>query len=545
MSRKPSSLIDVIQRTRHVSVDESHEATLRAIKQFLEDSGTSSTDACSHVIIDRYKDWWVTQNFVGLQITDESAMERLHSYINILSGLGIPLTLAEKQTQEFQCFFDLEIRGTRTEAMGIEELFGSEAVFPKILRQAMGSVFPARKWLDVAVFHSTGLANSMAVMLTQVRVVCLTIIVNKERALLLKEHMVDSLSGAQDDSIKTLTARMESFSKENSWNNLFRDRYSRPRDSDVRMLFCDSLSPLPLQKPEGRPFVPFCIERFNYEEGKSPHERIVEEKDGLEAMDWLKLSVIRKELGTELTNWSPAACRSPPRAPGGMKVKLRTHGGSEPRQPRQRGHHSAPQTAVPSFIVAERRYEGNPADFRQNIKRCFGEHDDNFHENADTVVWQSRSSAACIEFNPSTHLVFVKGSPAQVRSLLNLIESFVHAVGSRASLPSTRSTPAARPQHSPPSEVFRPRGASVPVQTSPGAAPRPPAPSRRIARVQFQAETDSELALSPGDCIDVLQDPEGHGNEQRWVYGMNMQSQLRGWFPLSFTQVSEEPVWVA
>ena len=59
-----------------------------------------------------------------------------------------------------------------------------------------------------------------------------------------------------------------------------------------------------MKKPEQRLFRPVTVMRFTIEGDVQNVERVVD-ADGLEGTEWLKIGVIRKELGIPLTPWMP------------------------------------------------------------------------------------------------------------------------------------------------------------------------------------------------------------------------------------------------
>ncbi|KAF2730235.1 hypothetical protein EJ04DRAFT_567896 [Polyplosphaeria fusca] len=63
--------------------------------------------------------------------------------------------------------------------------------------------------------------------------------------------------------------------------------------------------------------------------------------------------------------------------------------------------------------------------------------------------------------------------------------------------------------------------------------PRPqPRPVRVKAIHAFETEVSTELALKPGDIIEVMD----IGDESGWIWGKNILTGELGWFPLTFTE---------
>lgn len=74
----------------------------------------------------------------------------------------------------------------------------------------------------------------------------------------------------------------------------------------------------------------------------------------------------------------------------------------------------------------------------------------------------------------------------------------------------------------------------------PGQRSRSSERSRRVAHQAFEPDTEVELALLVGDTIEITHDPQQRVRcKDRWVYGLNERTQLRGWLSRSCTTAIE------
>merc|ERR1719399_2299227 len=130
----------------------------------------------------------------------------------------------------------------------------------------MGEVFPKVEFLDVAIFNATGVAKTKGVHKTSIRFVWSNIIVDKDRAAKIRGYMVHKFKESKEEAILKLTEEMTASSKENQWHSVFNDVIYFGRYG-IRMPLADRVSPAPMKRPEGRPFKPYAVLRFNYTPG--------------------------------------------------------------------------------------------------------------------------------------------------------------------------------------------------------------------------------------------------------------------------------------
>lgn len=560
--------VDVVQ---HKSVPNVPE-TLENIFKFLQEHETPSMNDCTHTVFDNYADWWTGQkSSYKLAIAEDNTLDTLHRFISNLYDLGIPLTLTEKRTPEIRFVQDIEIWGTTTDSITVEDLMHTDKKFTRLLGQTMGEIFPNHEFLDVVVFDASGLSKTKGVKKTSVRLVWSSIVVDKERAARIRDYVVHKFKDSKDEEIKNVEKQIQHFNNDNQWNSVFSDAIYFGRFG-IRMPLNDRVSPAPLKKPEMRPFAPFGVIRFLYADGDLQDVEEVCKGNGLEGVDWLKIGCIRRDAGTPLTEWvaptwkgerAPRTCVSmmsiASRTPG--QVKIRTKSGSETTSVRVKPRDPQQKTEKERLVTVEREFDGTVEEFRERLEQQLGKQtEESISQEGGNLVWrQSGETGARIEFKASNKRVYIIGKAHQIRSLLNVIAPFAKEVGEAArSVTHTARTAGshrAGSEHAgaggtacapsavyapstvyAPSAVYAASSASRAGANSTRESGPPPEPSKRVACRAFEPQSGAELALSLGDHITVTHDPEeGQHNFHRWVYGLNETTEQRGWFPLSHT----------
>mmetsp|Transcript_59603 Transcript_59603/g.151183 ORF Transcript_59603/g.151183 Transcript_59603/m.151183 type:complete len:609 (-) Transcript_59603:40-1866(-) len=578
-----------VESLQHESVPNVAE-TLEKISKFLQEHETPSSNDCTHTVFDNFPDWWSTQKTsFKLAIAEDNTLDLLYRYISNLYDLGIPLTLTEKRTPQIRLIQDIEIWGNKNSTLTAPELLAPESKFTHLLGKTVGEIYPkvGQEFLDAVVFDSSGLSRTKGVMKTSLRLVWSSIIVDKERAGQIRDYVVHKFKDSKDEDIKNVETQIQNDSKENQWNSVFSDAVYFGRFG-VRMPLNDRVSPAPLKKPELRPLRPWAVLRFNFSEGSLRDVEKIAAAEELEGIDWLKIGCIRRDAGTELTEWTPPTWRGErmpraqqsggggagggggggggyggaggggggggggyvgggaPRGPGGIKV--RTRGGSDnsnyDRRPKPRDPNSVQQEKT---HTVEREFDGTIEDFRTRLEGQLGAQEAGIKQDEERLVWNQPESGARIEFKAANRRVYITGKMHQIRPLVNVIAPFVKEVGDSA-----RSVVSSRAGSRAGSEAGGVGSAAYAPSYAPSAAYAASTASRsgrdgsgggvseqskRVAVRAFHGESSGELSLNPGDHVTVTHDPdEGqHNNIHRWVYGQNEETSERGWFPLSHT----------
>jgi len=562
-----------VQTLQHDSLPNVPE-TLERIRKFLQEHETPSSNDNTHAVFDNYVDWWASSKPSGkLAMAEDNTLDLLYKYISQMWMLGVPLSLAEKRSPEIKFIQDITIWGTGEKALSVNELMNPDCAFAKLLGQCLGEVYPKSKFLDVVIFDATGMAKKKGIQKTSVRLVWGGIFVDKDRSIRIHDYVIAKFRESVDQELKELSEQAQELNKDNIWNDIFNIECYQGRNA-VRMPLCDRVSPLPMQQPEHRPFVPVGVNRFNYKDGAMSVERVVG-PDDLDYHDWVKIGSIRCPAGTSLTEWTQPVWKGQvqrtfgatpqtqlgDRRSGQVRVRTRfgsdTVGGPARRGPR---NGAAPVREQEKTTTVEREFDGTLQDFRGHLLTQLGngaEETENLKvdEIAQELEWKSSDNqGASVLFKASNRKVYVTGMPYQVRNLTQVISSFVRPVGGYAN--STTATQRSRgptsnagysDNHSlAPSLVYAP--SQVPASLAPSqafstfssggrsdsGAGRPFQPSVRIVGRNFDPQSENELKLIEGDRITVTHDPEnGSRNVHRWVYGTNNNTQDKGWFPLS------------
>jgi len=542
---------------------------LEKISKFLQDHETASQNDCTHAVFDDFHDWWQGQKpRHTLAIGEDSTLDLLYGYIGTCYDLGIPLTLTEKRTPEIRFAQDIEIWGNKNATFPVEELMALESKFARLLGKTMGKLFPKEPFLDVCIFDSSGFSKIKGVMKTFVRLVWSKIVVDKSRALRIRDYLVHKFKECKDDEMKELEGKIHNFNQDlakdnqNQWGDIFSEAIYSGRFG-IRMPLNDRVSARPLQKPQQLPFTPNGVLRFHFEEGSLKEVERVCGKDGvLDNSEWLKIGCVRRPAGEPLTEWAPPVFdgggvgggeggRGPGRSAG--QVKLKTKAGSENpgKLARPAGQPGAPEQEKPHTL--ERKFLGTVDDFAEKLEEQLGKTDD-IAKGEGGVTCSHQGTGARVEFRASNKRVYIIGQLNQIRSLLTIITPFVTAVGD-----STQSVASSRPRsdgcsaagasgYAPSaaytaSAVYAPTAAHAPSTASRGTGREAGGgvlsePHRRVACREFLPDGSGELKLAVGDNATVTHDPEegqAQNNIHRWVYGLNESTDEKGWFPLSHT----------
>lgn len=572
-------LVERARRHRHVHAMEyvsrkDVNEVLQKVQQFLQLHETHSKDDCTHVVLGSYLDWWMGSGpTFKLCIVEDNTVDTLHCFICTLFDLGIPLTLAEKPTASMCLFQDVEIWGTATNMLRPEELIHESSRFLEMMGKIIGTLFRQSELLYALIFDASGFSRMKGIMKTSIRLVWPRIIVDKRRAQYIRDYAIVKFKDTRDEQIRTLFDQMQSYTRDNSWNLIFNDKaYVGGRDG-VRMPFCDRVSPAPYKILEKRPFVPFQVIRFKYEEiGIQEPLCSIESlcgPAGLPDLEWLRMGSVRRDAGMALTEWSPPEWRgvrkmhvpsnptssiSVGKMPG--RARVRTFGGSldgSKTYSCARPHKAQPKEE--SQRTLERDFDGTLAEFRDMLEKMLGCQAEDFHQDDHHVVWQKPGDIVHIEMKASNQRVFITGKTHQLRSIAQIIAPFVKSAGNCAPVAAATSaaqrqqgsaSPSAAPSqvyapravYHPPGHVFSPQPGVFASLHSAGLQHTVKGQRRMTVKV-FKAQGQNELELMPGDIVTVTHDSE-ESSVHRWVFGVNEKTE-QGWFCLSHTIRASEP----
>jgi len=515
----------------------------------------------------------------------------------LLYELGIPLTLLEKRTKQTRFAQDIDIWGKADVGIKTQELFDEQSGFTKMMGQVMGDFYKTfllemlqketeqfqkgkiqdkdmlGMYLDMVVFDATGFSKLKGVMKTSVRTVWPNIIVEKEQALNIQNFFAWKFSNSEEVDVQAFLERAKDLNPDNSPGKVFSDAiYTMNSTSGIRMPLNDRVSPAPMRAPENRPFRPFCVVRFFYEQAGVPDQpevavkkvEIIARPDDISGEDWLSLGTLRCELGT-LTTISdtpsyagnvPAAMRVRPatgpstaaetRAPG--QAKVRTPGGSpgDARPRAQNGNREAQEKADQITKV----FEGSKEEFRRLLESKFT---DGTYEDGEQGKLIFKKDNAKIEFNPHNRRVYFIAKAHQMRALIAATASFTQAPEAARSQAGTGTVRGSQRQGSQaggyaasyavshaslapsaPGNVYAPSITSRTGGVSAGSIVKDDS-KKRVANQNFAAQTSAELSFEIGDHVTVLSDLENANDAHRWVYGINERTQEKGWFAHSYT----------
>jgi len=534
------------------------ERVLEEIREFLQSHVAESSQTATHTILENYPDWWAAGRKApaGLKIEQPQEVEELFRHIGTLFSVGIPLTLAERRTQGFRLFQDIEAWGTRETTLKAEDILGPDCCLSSLFGKTMGEIYPGRDFLDVAIFDATGMSQTKGTRKTSLRMVWPGLVVDAERAARIRDVLVHRLTIAASEGgpIADLETRFKDLNQVNAWHSVVSDAAYGAR-AGVRMPLCDRVSPMPLRAPERRPFLPVGVLRFTFtSDGKMKPEWLCRQTE-LDNLEWLKIGSLRQSGQASLTDWEvpsyPGGVVAPLGAPRGGRVKVRTAGGSEGSggmRLRTGAGAKPPPERAGQLVTVQRRFNGTVEQFCEQMEQHMGKWT---VEVDGSFVWkQPGGNEARIVLFTDDKRVQVIGRPNQVRSLVLIVSPFTDAASADGPGLMTRSQgPGPVPDGRLPSEAYAPAGvtpaAATTVSTPDGAdestGELPPGGQQRVVTQVFDSLGEGELALAVDAIIFVTHDPEStrSGGEDRWVYGRNETDDLSGWFPLSHTKLAE------
>jgi hypothetical protein len=587
-------LLAKIKRSREGDVrGDAAPEKLEQIHRFLRDHEATSGADCTHEVLSGYKDWWVSATSTKkLAIVEDNTLTTFYRHIATMYEMGFPLTLGEKRTDQFTLFQDIEIKGTKDERIKAEELIGENSRFMILLGQTMQELFSSdgNQELDVVIFDGSGECTHLGIQQTHIRLVWPKLVVDKNAAGEILDYIAYKFLRTEDPGIKELEPRMKTFHQDNTWRTAFADS-GYCGYAAIRMPLNDNAAMAPLTKCENRALKPMGIYRFQFS-GAGPFpglERIAtgeicDSEHTLNGHEWLKLGIIRRDAGSELTSWKrPTWSGAPPRRTGGLNgtngtngTNAMSNGNAPPRRdgggvriqrtmngsptpmdnPKGAGRfgHAPPKEKE---VCIEREFEGSCQDFKQQLERTVhgsGRFEKDGSDGEGHLVWISEAGPK-IEFRSMGRRVFFRGKEQQVRSLL-CVCNFARAIQPPAGSVSGYGSVARASQRpgTAPSQAFAPRnGTSISGFTTNLAsaalscASRPVAPvSRQQAevdpheRIAHQDYTGStgEISLCKGDHV-TLEKEDGSADISsldRWVYGTNLRTQAKGWYPFAYTK---------
>jgi hypothetical protein len=478
------------------------------------------------------------------------------------------MTLAERRSPVFRLFQDLDIWGSAESAVEVEQLLNPESPLVSLIGKAVGEVFPptasasSSPFLDASIYDASGTSQTKGLRKTSIRLVWPAIAVDADRALRFRDFLISRLQAAATASsegpIAELDAQLRQSNAQNSWHSILGDAAYGQR-SAVRMPLSDRVSPLPLRAPEGRPFHPVGVMRFNFAETgkiKMKVEWLCRQGE-LESADWLKIGCVRLDEKSPLTEWVVPSLPVSPMMAGaarGARVKVRTQGGSDGGGGLRMARgvvKSTPLERAGQIVEVHRRFGANwdTQTFCEKMEKQCGQ---STLQPDGTVTWKNPTNDARIEMHEEDRKITVVGKPNQVRSLIVFVSQFTEACPGLATATPSANYAARSQGYNAPGSAFAPadRG-STNGGTAQDAAESVADEQKaavgavgqlRVAHMDFEAEGAGELTLKVDETARVTYDDTSGGDqESRWVYGRNEKSGDCGWFPLDHTKPVEEP----
>eukprot|EP00933_Yihiella_yeosuensis_P061310 TRINITY_DN64110_c0_g1_i1.p1 TRINITY_DN64110_c0_g1~~TRINITY_DN64110_c0_g1_i1.p1 ORF type:complete len:623 (-),score=80.10 TRINITY_DN64110_c0_g1_i1:124-1992(-) len=455
---------EVDERVRN---DPAVHEKLEQVCKFLHEHETAEMKDCTHEVIHGFQDWWLSSKSTKkLAIVEENTLNMFYLHAATMWGMGIPLTLGERRTNEFTLFQDVQMTGTAQECIKAEDLVGAQNQFMRLLGETIGELFPSKQnlleGLHLAVFDGSGYYSATGTQITYVRFIWPQIVVDVHKACTVRDYILHKLNSTEEQDVKNLENRMKQLHQDNKWNSSFFDGNYAKVPAPIRMPLNDSVGEPPCQNRENRPFEPMGVFGFGFAEQQLSKVEEIARPGDFEGHQhqWLKLGSIRKAAGTptdELkipqvsfkmseptvrssyggyqqrqggSNSTSASGRS-----GGQlgARSVRTHTGSPgggggglgaARGPSRSGVKQSEETQT----RLEREFRGSLQDFREKLITTYGE-GHQITENEGILVWIYNEDTSCrIEFRDRNKRVYLTGKETQLRAVLNPMTKYLNAV---------------------------------------------------------------------------------------------------------------------
>eukprot|EP00438_Fugacium_kawagutii_P023408 Skav210890 [mRNA] locus=scaffold3713:145713:146744:+ [translate_table: standard] len=339
---------DLLQKLRRlrpaVEFPSDAEETLEEVHKFLSAKMVTNHNDATHEVMANYSDWWDSPSAPGpkyLAISDDLHVDRLHEKMGQMYDMGAPLTLGEKRSSEFKFTQEIEIRGNKDtgRTMDPQDLVGPKSKFLELIGNVMVELYPSLDSLHLFVLDGSGQNHHVGAPETFIRLVWTDIIVNKKRAQSIFDTLRKRLLKTECVEVKNLETDAKQLSDANCWKSFLKE-IVYAKEHPIRMVYNDSVSEPPLQRPENRPLKPLYIYEFRQKGGRLESFEPMN-FDSMSRMDLAGIASIRKNGGTDLTPWvepkgfvdslleiSSAANGSAPDRMGGGRVRMRSKLGS-------------------------------------------------------------------------------------------------------------------------------------------------------------------------------------------------------------------------
>ena len=478
------------------------------------------------------KAWYSTIS--GRYSFDQDSLPMLYSSMIKLCKYGVPLQLVECKEGRLVIFplhFDIDVKlssdaadPTAIEAEILDEAEGFR--FFRILAKLVELVYPNVG--EVVVFSASGTSREIPNLISELevspptkkvsfRVVFPDIVVDKERATLLWQHVTSRLTALSSEEssvpyIRTLLKRLRQLSPINeSFSRVIDETVVRCKHG-VRMPFSDKTE---RGRSAGRVMKPLIALRGEAGErdGKiasmTVSRRPPSDDNDAELISWLELGALTTPLlrHASLTEWNRPNVRSTARVTktgaGGSSLaltKLTTADAARAAERAAARRRTGPDAKENSEPVTARYSwpDGSVTDFKKKLKAGY---DRKFEERPDgSVVWKNPKKRNCqIVFNESTKLI---ESTAPNRDTLDFLARIMADFTGLA------------------------------VVT--GAAPRV-APELKKYKVMhaFKAEGDGEIDVEEGEILVALS-----VEENQWA-NVRKENGVEGYVPSEFIQPLE------
>jgi hypothetical protein len=467
------------------------------------------------------------------------ALVELYMYVVKLWQLGLPLQLVEcrERLSVFPLYLDIDVKMppgmAESDCLAFEqtEFFDKDYRIFRLISRLLHHVYPteAEKTLSIAVFSATRRMGSTAPATApkvSLRLVFPNLIVDKDRAVLLREFLVDKLNYLSRDEntstmVRSLKSKLIKMNPNNHFRNVIDETAIRCRHG-LRMLFNEkTVNGVPV----GRVFVPVVlVEPVLTELKKDRIESIKSvkkyaENESIDAMvEWIRIGSLATPTLShqcELTQWREAPVVRPSRTtrtgPGGSSLALSNFTTNDAVRAANRFRE---EKAAPSLTcTAQFEWpEGSIPLFKRRIPIGL---DGDTEILSDTITWKlTKKRTNWISFEESKKIITVSApSSDALKQLIRIVEKFPNVTIVKTSVPQATLPP--RP-----------------------AAPQITTPTRKtILRVlkSLVGEGEGELTCEQNDELELV-DPHLCDDPNEWI-AVKTTSGLEGYVPRSYVQV--------
>jgi hypothetical protein len=404
-----------------------HEADIDLFKR-IKGCGCDVKDPeWTHSSLMGRRDWFT---FSGKLKVPSAMASQVAQAVALCYSAGRPMTLVERQTPNYPYTEDVDVLAPALQYPPDKLLFNPDDChrFWAIRAAILHEVFPAMNPLRLVLFSASGRSREKKCPKTSFHCVWPQIIVDTERAHVVRLQTVDRLTALSQPEypLCQLAQQLQEAMTDPTgatepptdiWNTIF--DITAVRAGTFRMPLNDKWYKAE-ETLEGRPVRPLNVIdfRFNPETPGALPQVFVADNKMITHAQWVQLGSVRRPAGTALTVW----CSPIPRPTWTARRQPTASSSYKPKGP---GRAATPEAAEPAAMF---KYSGTVADFKRQLDYQMSDPEGNQSTLSDLpgghVTWKQLRVKGCIRFTPEAGLLFVQGNEEQKTFLVDLLKGW-------------------------------------------------------------------------------------------------------------------------